>query len=52
MFELRIDGEVIWSRKSEGRFPELKDIKQRLRDRIAPGRDLGHSDGKPQAPED
>jgi selenoprotein W-related protein len=24
--------------------PELKELKQRLRDRIAPGRDLGHSD--------
>ena len=47
VFEVRVDGETLWSRKAEGRFPELKEIKQRLRDRIAPGRDLGHSDRKP-----
>lgn len=51
VFEVRVDGAVIWSRKSEGRFPELKELKQRLRDRIAPHRDLGHSDRKPDAPE-
>ena len=44
VFEVRLG----WSRKAEGRFPELKELKQRLRDRIAPGRDLGHSDRKPQ----
>ena len=46
IFELRVGGDVIWSRKAEGRFPELKELKQRLRDRIAPDRDLGHSDRK------
>ncbi len=35
---------MVWSRHREGRFPELKELKQRVRDRIAPGRDLGHSD--------
>jgi selenoprotein W-related protein len=44
IFEVRLGSEVVWSRKAEGRFPELKELKQRLRDRIAPGRDLGHSD--------
>jgi selenoprotein W-related protein len=44
IFEVRIDGETLWSRKAEGRFPEAKELKQRLRDRIAPGRDLGHVD--------
>ena len=52
VFEVRVDGETLWSRKAEGRFPELKEIKQRLRDRIAPGRDLGHSDRKPDTPDD
>jgi selenoprotein W-related protein len=28
----------------EGGFPELSELKRRLRDRIAPGRSLGHSD--------
>ena len=44
IFEIRLDGEVLFSKKSSGRFPESKEIKQMLRDRIAPGMDLGHSD--------
>ena len=44
VFEVRIDGTVVWSRAVEGRFPELKELKQRVRDVIAPGRSLGHSD--------
>ena len=44
VFEVRIDGTVVWSRAAEGRFPELKELKQRVRDTIAPGRSLGHSE--------
>jgi selenoprotein W-related protein len=44
IFEVRVDGELVWSRKDEGRFPEAKELKQRLRDRVAPGKDLGHSE--------
>ncbi len=44
IFEVRLDGRTIWSRKEESRFPELKELKQRVRDRIAPGKDLGHSE--------
>ncbi|HEX2245731.1 MAG TPA: SelT/SelW/SelH family protein [Gammaproteobacteria bacterium] len=44
IFEIRLDGEVLFSRKREGRFPEAKEVKQKIRDRIAPGKDLGHSD--------
>lgn len=44
IFEVRVDGETAWSRKAEGRFPEMKELKQLVRDRIAPDRDLGHSD--------
>ena len=44
VFEVRLDAASIWSRTAEGRFPELKELKQRVRDRIAPERDLGHSD--------
>jgi selenoprotein W-related protein len=44
VFEVRVDGQMIWSRKERGRFPESKELKQLVRDRIAPGRSLGHSD--------
>jgi selenoprotein W-related protein len=44
IFEIRLDGEVLFSRKREGRFPEAKEVKQKVRDRVAPGKDLGHSD--------
>jgi selenoprotein W-related protein len=44
IFEVRLDGETIWSRKAEGRFPETPELKQRIRDHVAPGRSLGHSD--------
>ena len=44
IFEITLDGETIWSRAAEGRFPELKELKQRVRDRVAPDRALGHSD--------
>ncbi len=44
VFEVRVDGETVWSREAEGRFPELKELKQRIRDRVAPDKDLGHSE--------
>lgn len=43
VFVVRVGGEVVWDRSDEG-FPELPDIKQRVRDVVAPGKDLGHSD--------
>jgi len=44
VFDVRVDGDTIWSRKHRGRFPEAAELKQLVRDRIAPGKDLGHSD--------
>lgn len=44
VFEIRIGGETVWSRAKNGRFPEMKELKQLVRDRIAPTKDLGHSD--------
>lgn len=49
VFEVRLEEELIFSRKEQGRFPEAKELKQLVRDRIAPARDLGHSD-RPKAP--
>jgi selenoprotein W-related protein len=47
VFEVRLDGEVLHSRKADGGFIELKELKQRIRDRVAPDRGLGHSDKTP-----
>lgn len=44
VFDVTVDGELIFSRKAQGRFPESKELKQLIRDRIAPGKDLGHSE--------
>jgi selenoprotein W-related protein len=46
VFEVRIDGELIWSRSEQGRFPEIKELKQLVRDKVAPARDLGHVESK------
>lgn len=45
-FEVFCNGQRIWERKEEGGFPEAKQLKQRVRDIIAPERNLGHSDSK------
>jgi selenoprotein W-related protein len=37
-FEIHVKKQRIWSRKEDGRFPEMKEIKQLVRDRIAPRR--------------
>ncbi len=44
VFDVLVDDHTIWSREEVGRFPDIKELKQRLRDRVAPGKDLGHSD--------
>ncbi|MFQ5773306.1 MAG: SelT/SelW/SelH family protein [Kiloniellaceae bacterium] len=44
VFEVRVAGELVWSREAEGRFPEITELKRRVRDRVAPDRDLGHTD--------
>ncbi len=44
VFEVRLDGEAIWSRKSDAAFTDAADLKKAVRDRVAPGRPLGHSD--------
>ncbi|MCB1352073.1 MAG: SelT/SelW/SelH family protein [Rhodobacteraceae bacterium] len=44
IFEIRIDGELIWERKRNGGFPDVKRLKQMVRDQVSPERDLGHVD--------
>ena len=43
-FRVSLDGDLIWDRKTADRFPEIKELKQCVRDHIAPARDIGHSD--------
>ncbi|SFB81294.1 selenoprotein W-related protein [Parapedobacter composti] len=42
-FCIYIDGELAVDRKVDG-FPEISALKRLVRDRIAPGKDLGHTD--------
>jgi len=44
IFEIRVAGTRIWSRKDQGGFPEIKELKRLVRDQVAPGKDLGHVD--------
>jgi selenoprotein W-related protein len=46
VFNIYANNNLIWSRKEQGRFAELKELKQRIRDVIAPEKNLGHSDNK------
>jgi selenoprotein W-related protein len=41
---ITVDGELLWDRRRDGGLPDIRTLKQRLRDRIAPGRELGHLD--------
>ena len=43
-YSISIDGKEIFDRKTYGGFPEIKVIKQMVRDVVNPGRDLGHTD--------
>lgn len=45
IFEIWLDDAMIWERKRDGGFPDVKQLKQRVRDRIDPERSLGHIDG-------
>tara|TARA_R110001592_G_scaffold102993_2_gene290265 strand:+ start:1634 stop:1915 length:282 start_codon:yes stop_codon:yes gene_type:complete len=44
-FIVRVGDQVVWDRKRDGGFPEIKVLKQRVRDVAVPEKDLGHSDG-------
>lgn len=46
VFIIRVDNTVIWSRKEQGRFPDITELKQLVRDTVAPDKPLGHSEKK------
>jgi selenoprotein W-related protein len=43
-FTIRYNDELIWDRQTDSGFPDAKVLKQRVRDRLDPARDLGHID--------
>jgi selenoprotein W-related protein len=44
VFQVRVGEELVACRVRDGGFPELAELKRRIRDRVAPGRELGHSE--------
>jgi selenoprotein W-related protein len=44
VFRIEYQGELIWERKRDGGFPSVKTLKQIVRDRLDPARNLGHLD--------
>lgn len=44
IFEVRVNDQLVWSRADAGRFPDIKELKQLVRNQIAPEKDLGHSE--------
>jgi selenoprotein W-related protein len=44
IWQIFANGQLVWDRKTERGIPELKDLKRRVRDVVAPGKNLGHAD--------
>lgn len=42
IFRIYVEDQLIWDRKTDGGFPDAKLLKTKVRDLIAPHRDLGH----------
>lgn len=45
-FKISIEDTLIFDRVSAGGFPEIKELKQKVRDIVNPEKSLGHSDKK------
>lgn len=43
-FRIEIGPVLVWERQRDGGFPDVKALKQRVRDHLDPARDLGHID--------
>ena len=44
IWQIFANGQLVWDRKTERGIPELKDLKRRVRDVVAPGKNLGHAE--------
>jgi selenoprotein W-related protein len=51
VFIVVLNDDIVWDRKEQGRFPQVKELKQCVRDRLNPQKNLGHSDIKEQSDE-
>ena len=45
-YSIRVGDVIIFDRKVYGGFPDIKELKQMMRDKVNPGKSLGHSDVK------
>ena len=49
-FYFMVGERKIFDRKAFGGFPEIKELKQLVRDAVCPGKSLGHSNSKQHQP--
>lgn len=45
-YSIQINEQILFDRKTAGRFPEIKELKQLIRDKINPSKNLGHAEKK------
>lgn len=45
-YAISVNDKIVFDRKENGRFPEIKELKQIIRDEVNPEKSLGHSDSK------
>lgn len=43
-YTIRLNEEILFDRKTEGRFPEIKELKRLVRNSVNPDKPLGHLD--------
>ena len=52
IWRIHANDQQVWDRKTERGLPELKELKRRVRDVIAPHKNLGHAETVEPKPED
>ncbi|RNL75187.1 SelT/SelW/SelH family protein [Sinomicrobium pectinilyticum] len=44
IYRIYVNDQLLFDRKEYGGFADIRELKQWLRDRVRPGKDLGHTD--------
>jgi selenoprotein W-related protein len=44
VFQIHVGAALVWDRRTDGGFPDVRTLKGRVRDRVNPDRALGHLD--------